>query len=495
MASGPKANEERTDPWQRDLHGSRPGQRTLVIVGSHGLDERALPARSTLTIGRDPTANIQIEDGFVSKRHAVLHVADTITLTDEGSSNGTFVNGARIPPHTALAVLTTDVIHIGSSALLFREAAPAPTRTNPHRLVSDPVMRQLYDLAATVGPSRVAVLLLGETGAGKEVLAAALHEASARGTGALVRLNCAAFSSSLLEAELFGYERGAFTGAVATKVGLLESAHKGTLFLDEIGEAPLETQAKLLRFIETGEVLRLGSVQPKFVDVRIVAATNRDLPQMVSQGEFRADLYFRLNGITLRIPPLRERRSEIMLLAEEFARQAAARTKGWSSIVFTAGARDKLNQHDWPGNVRELRATIERAVLLSTTTHIDEAALHIERLPPPMHSPRTSNQSAVDTMRVDLPAQPRPRADTLNFPSVALPPPSSAPNQPRSPSPHAPHAPHGPGDADRQAVLQALVDTAGNQSRAAALLGISRRTLLKRLDEYDVPRPRKGVPK
>ncbi len=482
--SAERPPDDKTNPLKR--LGIAPGNRTLVVVGGRGLEERPLPAKGTVVIGRDATANVVIDDHFVSKRHAVLHVdGGIITVVDEGSSNGTFVNGVRLPPGQATNVMPTDVIHVGSVALLFRELMLATARpaSEARRLVVDPVMRRLYDVVATVAPNRVNVLLLGETGVGKEVLAAAIHERSPRATASFVRINCASLPPTLLEAELFGYERGAFTGASAPKVGLLEAAHGGTLFLDEIGEASLETQAKLLRFLETGELMRVGSVQPKFVDVRVVAATNRDLPAMVSNGAFRADFYFRLNGITLRIPPLRERRAELVPLAEEFALQAAARLKGWASVTLTPVAKQMLLAHDWPGNIRELRATIERAVLLSPASTIDEASIQIERLPPPTSVapppppapsapsvPEPSSRRRADTVRVWDPA------DTDEIDAAV----ARAAEEP---------------NPERDAIMKALADTAGNQSRAAELLGISRRTLVKRLDEYDVPRPRKKTEK
>ncbi|MFW5738822.1 MAG: sigma 54-interacting transcriptional regulator, partial [Myxococcota bacterium] len=228
-------------------------------------------------------------------------------------------------------------------------------------VVVDPAMQRLYALAERVADSKICVLLMGETGVGKEVLAEAIHKHSPRARTPMLRINCAALSASLLESELFGHERGAFTGAGQAKQGLLEAAHGGTVFLDEIGELPLTTQAKLLRVFEGNEVILVGAVKPRRIDVRFVAATNRDLEEGTRQGTFREDLYFRLSGVSLVIPPLRERSAEIEPLARAFMRQFA-RT---DAPQITADALAWLEGYSWPGNVRELRNVIERAMLLA----------------------------------------------------------------------------------------------------------------------------------
>jgi DNA-binding NtrC family response regulator/pSer/pThr/pTyr-binding forkhead associated (FHA) protein len=351
---------------------------------------------------------------------------------------------------------------------------------------ADEAMRRVLALAERAAAGDINVLILGETGVGKEVLARAIHAASPRAGKPMVSINCAALSLALLESELFGHERGAFTGAAQAKPGLLETAPGGTVFLDELGELPPPLQAKLLRVIETREVLRVGGVRARRIDVRFVSATNRDLEAEVSRGGFRRDLYFRLNGMTLTIPPLRERPRDLPVLARGFLAASArgflaASARGFlaaSARGFLAAsahgllepaaraggprpaaprrvpeiseaAMAALRAHSWPGNVRELRNAIERALLLC-----DGPALLPEHLPQPV-------------------------------PFVADPPP------PAPASPGGPTAPGAPANDERARILAALAACGGNQSRAARQLGISRKVLIARLDRYGVARPRR----
>jgi formate hydrogenlyase transcriptional activator len=226
-------------------------------------------------------------------------------------------------------------------------------------------LRHVLQLVEMVSESDATVLLLGETGTGKEQIAQAIHERSQRQNGNFVTLNCAAISGSLFESELFGHERGAFTGAHAQKLGRLEVADRGTLFLDEVGEMPLELQPKLLRALQERAYERVGSARTKSVDVRLVAATNRDLEQMIEERQFRSDLYYRLNVFPLRIPPLRERREDIPLLVQHFTRKYARRMNKRIETVAATTLRKLMRWH-WPGNVRELENLIERSVILTT---------------------------------------------------------------------------------------------------------------------------------
>ena len=320
-----------------------------------------------------------------------------------------------------------------------RESRPAPVNFELSP------MGRVRQLVERIAPGRISVLLLGESGVGKEVTAESIHRLSARAPGPYVTLNCAALSETLLESELFGHERGAFTGAVQTKRGLLEAASGGTAFLDEIGELPPSLQVKLLRVVEERKVRRVGAIEPIDIDVRFVAATNRDLEAEVAAGNFRQDLYYRLAGASVRIPPLRERRAEIEPLAQTFLEEAAA-DLGRPAPVLSADARRWLRRHDWPGNVRELRNVIERAVLLAPGSTVE-----VEHLP---GGGAAAQPAAPQTMR-----------DEIQQEVSAI---------------------------EKQRILEALEACAGNQTRAAKMLGMSRRAFINRLDAYDIPRPRKG---
>ena len=237
---------------------------------------------------------------------------------------------------------------------------------------------KVVELVKAVAPTDTTVLLLGETGTGKEVLAQALHDLSTRSHKPFIRVNCAALPSGLIESELFGHERGAFTGAQLRRPGRFELAHMGTLFLDEIGEMPLETQAKLLRVLQDGMVDRVGGTQPVSVNVRLIAATNADLSAAIQQGTFRADLYYRLHIFPIGVPPLRERREDIHLLAQHFLAQIGAKHKR-PHLTLDPESMARLLAYNWPGNVRELQNVIERAVILSSSSQVtvDEMLLPI----------------------------------------------------------------------------------------------------------------------
>jgi formate hydrogenlyase transcriptional activator len=233
-----------------------------------------------------------------------------------------------------------------------------------HIIGSSPALKQVLDLVETVASSDSTVLLLGDTGTGKELIARAIHDHSRRKDRTFVKLNCAAIPTGLLESELFGHEKGAFTGAISQKIGRLELAHQGTLFLDEVGDIPLEIQPKLLRALQEREFERLGSTQTRKVSVRLVAATNRDLEKMIAAREFRSDLYYRLNVFPIRVPPLRERREDIPLLVRFFVQKLAARMQKHIETI-PAAAMKTLTNWDWPGNIRELENFVERAVILT----------------------------------------------------------------------------------------------------------------------------------
>jgi len=333
-------------------------------------------------------------------------------------------------------------------------------------------------LVSRIAAGTISVLVLGETGVGKEVMASRIHQLSPRAKKPFLGLNCAALSESLLESELFGHERGAFTGAVQAKPGLLETADGGTVFLDEVGELPPSIQVKLLRVLEVREVLRVGGLKARTIDVRFVAATNRDLETEVAAGRFRDDLYFRLNGVTLVIPPLRQRVAEIMPLAAGFVEQFC-REAGHPAVAITSEARSYFERYSWPGNIRELRNVVERAVLLSGGEPIAPEHLPVEKMRA-LDRPTPPLRRAGSSSRLSAPAQPRP-----------TPTPRPTPSGGRRRRQQRESGIRGElRDLERERILEALEECAGNQSRAAELLGMSRRTLVNRLTAYGVPRPR-----
>jgi DNA-binding NtrC family response regulator len=250
------------------------------------------------------------------------------------------------------------------------------TRVGKHTLVyAGEAMRRVMAQIERVAASESRVCIYGETGTGKELAARTLHEKSKRSAGPFVTLNCAAVPAELIESELFGHEKGSFTGAAQRHTGKFEQAHRGTLFLDEIGDMPAAMQAKLLRVLEEGEVERIGADKPTVVDVRVVVATHRNLEQLVESGGFRRDLYHRVVVFPVELPPLRNRGEDLPALVEHFARQVSAQN-GWKPVPFTAGAIEALKKYAWPGNIRELRNVVERLLLLAGND-IDEEAVRL----------------------------------------------------------------------------------------------------------------------
>jgi Nif-specific regulatory protein len=257
-------------------------------------------------------------------------------------------------------------------------------------------MRRVYEMLMQVAPSDATVLITGESGTGKELVAAELHRLSRRAQAPLVRINCAALPESIIESELFGHERGAFTGAVNQRKGRFELANGGTIFLDEIGELSPQVQVKLLRVLQERELERVGGTATIKVDVRLIAATNRNLEAEVKTGRFREDLYYRLDVFPLHIPPLRERKSDIILLADNFAEKYARKNNKLIKRISTP-AIDLLSSYSWPGNVRELENCIERAVILSTDT-----VIHSYNLPPSLQSATSTNTEPTTTLEAAL---------------------------------------------------------------------------------------------
>jgi DNA-binding NtrC family response regulator len=307
-------------------------------------------------------------------------------------------------------------------------------------VAASPGMRRVMELAEMVSATDSAVLIQGESGTGKELVARSIHFRGARAARPFIAINCAALPEALLESELFGYAKGAFTGAATEKKGLFEEADGGTLLLDEIGDMALLLQGKLLRVLQEGEIRRVGSATVRRVDVRILASTNRSLPDLISEGEFREDLFYRLNVIPVVIPPLRERREDIVPLCRRFL-AASARKQGRQAQSLSPEALKAVLAHDWPGNVRELENVIERAVTLSSSPEISAEEFR-----------------AIFTL-------------------------GSAASRPPSTSPAGEATMRG---AEREAILRALREAEGNQTRAAEALGMGRNTLWRKMKKYGI---------
>jgi DNA-binding NtrC family response regulator len=307
---------------------------------------------------------------------------------------------------------------------------------------NSPETAGIFEVLRRVAPTNISVLIEGESGTGKELLARAIHDNSNRWNKRFVPINCAGFTETLLESELFGHVKGSFTGAAGDRKGLFEIADKGTLFLDEIGDMPLNMQAKLLRVIEDGVVIPVGGNKPVIVDVRIISATNHDLTNLVEEKKFRQDLYFRIKGVSVSVPPLRQRREDIPLLADFFLREAVGET-GSKVAGFTDAAANVLASYEWPGNIRQLRNVIRTMVVMS-----DRDKLDVQDLPPEINHvrqlPGSSNSQARSASEMPL------------------------------------------NEIEKQAIIDTLAKTGNNREKAAKLLGIGERTLYRKIKEYNL---------
>ena len=347
--------------------------RDLSVQVSAGPDQgaSAVMAGRELAIGADPSNHLVLSDPHVSRFHCRILADDRgYRLVDAGSANGTFVAGVRVRDvylpeparievgETTLSVSTGETEH---------EIELSPEEHFGQSIGRSLPMRELFALARRAAHSSATVLVSGETGTGKDLLARAIHDHSARAARPFLVFDCGAVAPTLIESALFGHLRGSFTGAESDRAGVFERAHGGTLFLDEIGELELSLQPKLLRALESGMVMRIGSTEPVRVDVRIIAATNRDLRGEVDANRFRSDLFYRLAVILLEVPPLRERREDIPLLAAHFLQGVIARDSGDAERLraHMDSVFGGLARYAWPGNVRELRNVIERAVALA----------------------------------------------------------------------------------------------------------------------------------
>jgi len=433
--------------------GPRVGSRIFLLVrresDTHALE---IAPGDELTVGRSPQASIPVDELRVSREHtAFARRGDVLVVRDLGSRNGTLVNDRRLRA-SERALRGGDVVRVGSLELVVAEAtgasweksASVPSRDAPAEdesfVVADPAMVEVFDAVRRVAPTPTTVLVVGETGAGKEVVAEQIHRLSARAGGPFVRLNCAALAETLLESELFGHAKAAFTGADHARAGFFEAANGGTLLLDEVGEMSLAMQAKLLRVLETHTLTRLGETRERRVDVRIVCATHRDLEAEVAAGRFRKDLSFRIGVFRIDVPPLRARPAEIQLLARVFA-ERFARSLGRPTPTLTAAAMAALTRYAWPGNVRELRSAVEHALLMSEDTvgpeHLPSAMTRGSQLPPPPDHDKEAMRGRV-------------------------------------------------ADLERTSIVEALRASEGNRTRAAQTLGISRGALAYKIAKYRI---------
>ena len=443
------------------VHDPTATMHAVIMVGD---DVRVvdLPSTGSIVVGRSRKAGLTIDHPTVSRHHAELQLEPVLAIKDLDSANGTFLRGQRLAPEAWTHLAVGEAVHLGDSVLMVRRQSHRAVALDGRRL-----FERLEPTLAKVAAGSISVLVLGETGAGKEICAETIHRLSPRAGRTFLRLHCSAMPEPLLESELFGHERGAFTGAVAAKPGLLESAEGGTVFLDEIGELPPAVQVKLLRVLDAREVLRLGALTPRSVDVRFIAATHRDLRAEVQAGRFREDLYYRLSAVTVRVPPLRERKAELPGLAAELAAHAARDLGIAPTPSFTPDALDALLRHPWPGNVRELRNVVARALLLGDGGPIQRRHLGLDDDPLGSAPRDPTVDHTAPVMRAVAPADGPPLAEPdgrLGDELRAL---------------------------ERTRILDALERCGGNQTRTAQLLGISRGTLIARLTAYGITRPRK----
>jgi two-component system response regulator AtoC len=413
-----------------------------------------IPDKGEATIGRGSESSVIIEEARVSRRHASLRWRDgDLLVEDLGSRNGTTLNGQTL--HSEIRTLRGgDSIRVGGHEIMVAIQGTAPENDSQQPdddadgvVVADVSMARMFGFARRVAATSTTVLILGETGVGKDVVANRIHNWSQRAGRRFVRVNCAALPETLVESELFGHERGAFTGAERRKIGFAEAADGGTLFLDEIGELSLPVQAKLLAMLENRSIVRVGSTVETPVDVRVIAATHRSLTKDVEAGRFREDLYYRIGVVVIRVPPLRERPSEITLLAKLFAKRFGQGV-AFPEPVIAPDASAALSKHTWPGNIRELRNAVEHAMLLT-----EDGVIRRQHLPETVTAPGSDIRPSV------RPSAP-PGAGGARGVRAAL------------------------AEVERSAIEEALRTAGGNRTHAALALGISLRSLLYKIEKY-----------
>lgn len=462
-----------------------PSRASVVVRGPDNV-ERVIELVGSLTVGRAPDGDLVLEDQNVSRRHAVLQrgIDDVFTVSDLGSANGTRVNGR--PLEMPRRLRHGDIVSVGSATLTFQEhpspGLPEDPPTASGGLVANKQstrivlgtsqkMAEVFHLVEAAAESPIPVLLQGETGTGKELIARGIHGNGPRYEGPFVAVNCAALNEALLESELFGHRRGAFTGAIADHKGLFEAASGGTIFLDEVGEMAPSLQAKLLRVLEESEIMPVGETRARKVDVRVISATNRDLNDECESGRFRSDLFFRLATFPIHLPPLRERREDIPILARS-ALGVAAMRHGKRVAGFTPEVLDALSRFHWPGNVRELRNEIQRAVALvrdGSSIELRHLSQKITAMAVPSGSTRPSPEVAARAISMEIPQPPLPVTGE---------------------TPHAPDrlAPKGLREAriafEARYIAEVYEQCGRRVGATAELLGLSRVALSKKLKDY-----------
>lgn len=439
-----------------EAHAVADGKEAMAALKEQHFDAVITDLRMPNMDGITLLRHIQQEYGDIPV--IVLTAHGTVETAVEAMRLGAFdfltkpFDRAEMQAVVGKAVRTVDHRH--------KDVAIEPDERGRYRIIgeSEPMLA-IYQILEKVADTPATVLITGESGTGKELIARALHENSGRRAKPFIRVNCGAIPRDLMEAELFGYERGAFTGAVTSKPGRFELAHDGTLFLDEISEIPVEMQVKLLRAIQEGEIDRVGGIKPIRVDVRLVAATNRDLKSEIASGRFREDLYYRLNVVPIHLPPLRERRTDIPLLAEHFLSKQVARLKR-GSMKLSPEALEAMVNYPWPGNIRELENVIERTVLLTDgdTIRLKDLPLELqrgERAGSSAGSFEVGDEETTESSPGGLKQQVREAAAKL----------------------------------ERELIVRALAQTGGNVTQSARLLKISRKSLQIKMKEFGLREP------
>ena len=433
------------------------------------------PMDTIAEYGPDEVAVLAPESGQEEAEELARRLAEAARAGSDGDIE-VRIGVAVLPVHAAQAQELVDrarsALRAARAARVAMVTADVREARTPERdvVVASPQMRRVYSLVDKVADTPVTVLIMGETGVGKEVVAEALHRRSSRSARPFVRLNCACLPETLLESELFGHEKGAFTGAERRKVGYFEAAQGGTIFLDEIGEIPPPMQAKLLRVLEERKITRVGGTQQIDVDVRVVCATNRDLEAEVARRAFREDLFFRVGGFSVVVPPLRDRRPEILPLADFFLAQMG-RELGQAVPRLTAAAQRALERYAWPGNVRELRNALERASVLATGSVIE-----VEDLPERVREAAAAAGGAAAGLGV-AGASAVGGAAALELGG----------------EPGAVDVKQQIADIERSSILAVLDACGGNQTRAARKLGLSRRALIYRMEKHGLKPPPGGA--